>query len=193
LRGRIIANKTAELTDFMKSAVGLVKSYVPPDPTKIQAAKDAGKVSIDVLEPGKRAQINFRDYQKPGDNLGVQIDLAGNLVLGLKVSSYLDNLQDIVMLNVSMGQMNDGTSYASDVTLNAPSEESHSHGAKHWLSEDELTHGPKIIILSCRALRTRPIADPARVLVPDDMGCRRASSWPICSTVTSSIRRCCRS
>jgi hypothetical protein len=32
LRGRIIANKTAELTDYMKSAVSLVKSYVPPDP-----------------------------------------------------------------------------------------------------------------------------------------------------------------
>jgi hypothetical protein len=72
LRGRIIANKKAELTEYMQNAVSLVKSYVPPDPAKLQAAKDAGKVSIQVLEPGKRAQLNFHDYQKPGDNLHVE-------------------------------------------------------------------------------------------------------------------------
>jgi hypothetical protein len=119
IRGKIIANKTAELTDYMQNAVGLVKSYVPPDPAKIQAAMNAGKVSIDVLEPGKRVRLNFRDYQKPGDNLGIQVDLANNRLLGLTVSSYLDTPQDIVMLNVTMLQLNDGTDYASDIKLDA--------------------------------------------------------------------------
>jgi hypothetical protein len=119
LRGRIIANKTAELTDYMKSAVSLVKSYVPPDPSKIQAAKDAGKVSIDVLIPGQTARINFRDYQKPGDNLGLAIDLASNRMAGVTVSTYMDSATDVVTLNANMGQLNDGTSYASDITLNA--------------------------------------------------------------------------
>jgi hypothetical protein len=120
LRGRIIANKTAELTDYMKNAVALVKSYVPPDPSKIQAAKDAGKVSIDVLIPGQTARINFRDYQKPGDNLGLAIDLASNRIAGVTVSTYMDSATDVVTLNANMGQLNDGTSYASDITLNAP-------------------------------------------------------------------------
>jgi len=71
LRGRIAENKKEELTDYMKSAVILVKSYVPPNPRKIQSAKEAGKVSIEILEPGKRARLNFRDYEKPGDSLGV--------------------------------------------------------------------------------------------------------------------------
>jgi hypothetical protein len=119
LRGRIIANKTAELTDYMKSAVSLVKSYVPPDPSKIQAAKDAGKVSIDVLIPGQSARINFRDYQKPGDNLGLAIDLASNRIAGVTVATYMDSATDVVTLNATMGQLNDGTSYASDITLNA--------------------------------------------------------------------------
>jgi hypothetical protein len=35
------------------------------------------------------------------------------------VSSYLDAATDVVMLNTRMGQLNDGTSYASDITLNA--------------------------------------------------------------------------
>jgi hypothetical protein len=119
LRGRIIANRTAELTDYMKSAVSLVKSYVPPDPARIQASQNAGKVSIQVLDPGKRAQVNFHDYQKPGDNLAVVINLANNVVAGIGVSSYLDSATDAVTLDAKMGQLNDGTIYTSDITLNA--------------------------------------------------------------------------
>jgi hypothetical protein len=119
LRGRIAENKKEALTDYMKSAVALVKTYVPPSPERIQAAKDAGKVSIDVLEPGKRARLNFRDYAKPGDNLGVEVDLANNRPLGLKVTTHLENAQDAVTLVVRMGQLNDGTTYPSDVTLDA--------------------------------------------------------------------------
>jgi hypothetical protein len=119
LRGRIIANKTAELTTYMQSAVTLVKSYVPPDPARIQAAKDAGKVSIDVLVPGQSARINFRDFQKPGDSLGVGIDIASNRVSGLSVASYLDSTSDVVTMTASMAQLNDGTTYTTSVTLNA--------------------------------------------------------------------------
>jgi hypothetical protein len=119
VRGRIIANKKAELTQYMQSAVSLVKSYLPPDPARIQAAKDAGKVTIQVLDPGKRAQVNFHDYQKPGDNLAVVINLANNVVAGVGVSSYLDNATDVVTMDAKMGQLNDGTIYTSDITLNA--------------------------------------------------------------------------
>jgi hypothetical protein len=119
LRGRIIANKTAELTTYMQSAVIMVKSYVPPDPARIQAAKDAGKVSIDVLVPGQSVRINFRDFQKPGDNLGVGIDIASNRVSGLTVASYLESPADVVTMTANMAQLNDGTTYTTNITLNA--------------------------------------------------------------------------
>ncbi len=119
VRGRIIKNKTEELTDYMKSAVDLVKTYIPPDPAKIQAAKDAGKVTIDLLEPGKRARLNFPDYQKPGDNLGVEVDLVKNVPLDVTVATYLDDAKDAVKMDAHMGQLNDGTVYASDIMLDA--------------------------------------------------------------------------
>ena len=119
VRGRIAANKKEELKDYMMNAVGLVKSYVPPDPAKIQAAKDAGRVTIEMLEPGKRARLNFRDYEKPGDNLGIEVDLANNRPLGVKVSTYLDDAKDAVLLDVRMGQLNDGTTYPDTVALDA--------------------------------------------------------------------------
>lgn len=119
VRRKIAESKQEELTDYMKGAVALVKSYVPPSPARIQAAKDMGKVSIEILQPGKRVRLNFRDYEKPGDNLGVEVDLATNRPLELKVSTYLEDAADAVTLDVRMGQLNDGTSYPSMVTLEA--------------------------------------------------------------------------
>jgi len=119
LRGRIAARKAEELADYMKQAAGLVESYVPPDPKRIQAASDAGKVAIEMLEPGKRARINFRDYLKPGDNLGFEIDLANGSPLGLTVSSYLESPKDPVVLVVTMARLDDGTVYNSKAALDA--------------------------------------------------------------------------
>ncbi|MHC1767265.1 MAG: hypothetical protein AB9869_23795 [Verrucomicrobiia bacterium] len=105
VRRRIAEKKKEELTGYMKSAVALVKTYVPPSPAKIQATKDAGNVSIEVLDPGKRARLNFKSYEKPGDNLGVEVDLTSNRPLGVKVATYLDDTSDAVTLDVRMGQL----------------------------------------------------------------------------------------
>ena len=118
-RRKIAESKQEEMTDYMKSAVSLVKNYVPLSPARIQAAKDGGKISIDVLQPGKRARLNFRDYEKPGDNLGVEVDLVNSRPLGLKVSTYLEDAKDAVTLDVGMGRLNDGPTYPSDITLDA--------------------------------------------------------------------------
>jgi hypothetical protein len=121
LRGMIIAKKTGELTAYMQSAVGLVKTYVPPNPAKIQAAKDAGNVTINSVVAGQTARINLHNYQKPGDNLAIDINIADNRIAALGVSSYLDTTTtDVVTMVAHMGQLPDGTVYTSDITLNAP-------------------------------------------------------------------------
>jgi hypothetical protein len=120
LRGKIAENKKEEMTDYMQQAVALVKTYVPPNPLKIQAAKDAGRVSVDILEPGKRVRVNFRDYEKQGDTLGVEVDVTNNRLLGLTVKTYLDGPKDAVSLAAKMGTLNDGTTYAAAITLDAP-------------------------------------------------------------------------
>jgi hypothetical protein len=119
LRGKIIASKTEELTDYMQQAVALVKSYVPPNPALIQSAKDAGKVSLDIIQPGKRVRLNFRDYLKPGDMLSLEVDMANNRLLGLKVKTYIEKPKDAVSLDARMASLNDGTTYPDAITLNA--------------------------------------------------------------------------
>ena len=120
VRGRVAEKKKGELTDYMQRAVDLVQDYVPPDPQRIQKAKDAGKVAVNVLEPGKRVRLDFRDYKKPGDTLGVEMDLTDNRLLGLTVASYLESPDDAVGLKVGFSTLADGSSYASDVALDAP-------------------------------------------------------------------------
>jgi hypothetical protein len=122
VRGKIVENKKEEMSAYMKSAVALLKSYVPPDPAKIQAAKDAGKVSMAVLEPGKRVRVDIKDYQKPGDVLGVEVDMATNQILGLSVASYLTDAKDAVTLDVKMGALPDGTGYPSKIVLDGKSQ-----------------------------------------------------------------------
>jgi hypothetical protein len=123
LRGRIAEHKKEELTEYMQQAVDLVKSYVPPTPDRIQAVKDAGEVSLDLIEPGKRIRLNFHDYLKPGDTLSAEVDVVNNRLLGLNVATYLEDPQDSVDLNVSFGALADGTTYPQQVTLDAPAKE----------------------------------------------------------------------
>jgi hypothetical protein len=117
LRGRIVENKKEELTDYMKLAVALVKSYVPPDPARIQAVKDSGKISLDLPGGGKGARVNFRDFTKPGDVLTVEVDPASNRVIGLTVATYLDDAKDAVTLDVRFASLQNGTGYPATELL----------------------------------------------------------------------------
>jgi hypothetical protein len=120
IRGAIIANKKEEMTEYMKSAVALVKSYIPPDPARIEASVQAGKMSI--TPAGPRVRLDFRDYQKPGDVFSVEIDPTKNTLLGLKVATWLQDSKDTVTLTSSFGTLNDGATYPAESTLSAPSQ-----------------------------------------------------------------------
>ncbi len=117
---RIREQKKEELTDYMKSAVALVKSYVPPSASLIQNAKDNGNVSLQPIGDG-RARIVFQNYEKPGDTYAIEVNLRNNRPLGLKVSTYVNDPGDVVKMNAEMGQLENGTTYPENVTLNAES------------------------------------------------------------------------
>lgn len=119
LRGRIAERKKEELTDYMKQVVALAKTYVPPNAGKIQAAKDAGRLSLDVLDPGKRVQLNIRDYEKAGDTLGVEIDLVNNRPLSVSVKTFVDDPAEPVTVKVRMDQIDGTAVYPADITLDA--------------------------------------------------------------------------
>lgn len=121
LRGRIAEWRKEELTDYMKEALALVHQYQPPDPARIQAAKEAGHLSIQPLEPGQRVRLTFSDYLKTGDSLAVDLDLRNNRPLTAKVVSHLDSGKDPITLDVTFATLDDGTVYTSESVLEAKS------------------------------------------------------------------------
>jgi hypothetical protein len=118
--GKIKSNKKEDMAEYLEQAAALMKSYLPPDPAKLQASKQAGKMSVDVLEPGKRVRVNFADYAKPGDKLGLELDVADNRLLGLAVASYMDDAKDAVQLDGKFALLDNGATYPKQFTLNAP-------------------------------------------------------------------------
>lgn len=120
IRAKVVENKKEELSDYMKAAVRTVKLYIPPDPDQIKKAKEAGKVSFTPLEPGKRVRLDFRDYEKPGDTLSMEMDFANSRISGIAVNSYIDDPSDVVTLNGRFQTLPDGVSYPARVVLDAP-------------------------------------------------------------------------
>lgn len=120
LKGKVIANKTEEISEYTKGAVALVKSYVPPDPARIQAAKDAKKVAV--TPAGSAVRIDISDYEKPGDKLSLELDAAKDTLLGLTVDSWMKDAKDKVGLTVRFGSLADGATYAEEIILSAPSQ-----------------------------------------------------------------------
>ena len=114
-----MAKKKEELTAYMKSAVELVRGYVPPDPARIQRSLASGKMAANMLEPNRRVRLDFGDYLKTGDKLSIEMELPTNRLLGMQVFSYLDSPEDPVQLNVAMSVLPDGTIYTASTILNA--------------------------------------------------------------------------
>ncbi|MCU0223629.1 MAG: hypothetical protein MUF27_06080 [Acidobacteria bacterium] len=117
LRGKIVENKKEEMTAAMKEAVALVKEYVPPDPARIQAAKDQGRLTLTPPDAKGQVRITIKDYLKPGDSLTLDVNAATNRLSSLTVATFTDSAKDAVGLNVAFGALQDGTVYASSVKL----------------------------------------------------------------------------
>ena len=116
LRGRIVAKKKEEMTDYMQNAAALVHQYLPPESHRIQAAKDAGNIA---LKPGGGGvQLQISNYLKPGDML--TISLAGNDIQQIHIVTYLESPKDAITLDANFASLNDGTSYPGKIILVAP-------------------------------------------------------------------------
>jgi hypothetical protein len=118
MKEKVVENKKGEIQDYMKSAVALIHSYVPPNPAQIQAAKDAGRVAVNP-QAGGRVRLTISQYMKAGDALTIDMDTASNRLLGLGVNTYVDKPDEPVTLAVQMSALPDGATYAAQTTLDA--------------------------------------------------------------------------
>jgi hypothetical protein len=113
LRGRIVAKKKEEMTDYMKNAAALIHEYVPPDSQRIDSAKNSGNIA---LKPGANGvTLEITNYLKPGDMLS--LNLANDRIQKIHVATYLDSQKDAITLDTTFASLTDGTSYPSQSVL----------------------------------------------------------------------------
>lgn len=116
LRGKIVENKKEEISASMKEAVALVHQYIPPDPARIQAAKDAGRLTLTPPDQKGSVVVVVKDYLKAGDSLTINLNAAAGLLTGVAVSTFTD-AKEAVGLKVTTATLPDGTVYASQTNL----------------------------------------------------------------------------
>ena len=123
LRERIAEHEDEKVAKYLSDAEALVHAYIPPDPDRLQQTVGAGRLSVNMLEPGRRVGLDFKDYLKAGDVLGVEIEVPTNRLLGMHVSTYLDDPKDAINLDVEMGVLPDLTIYIARSKLAAPAKD----------------------------------------------------------------------
>jgi hypothetical protein len=77
VKGKVIARKEEEISDYMKAAVALVHQYVPPDKQRIDTVVAAKAVSV-TPSSGGATMFTLKNYLKKGDEFAVSIDTANN-------------------------------------------------------------------------------------------------------------------
>ena len=122
LRGKIAENKKEELSDYMKESVALVKSYLPPDPAKIDAVKSAGRLSVSP-QPGNKVRLTLATYLKPADSLTLEMNLADNTLATAGVASTMDSDKAPVSLVVNFAKLDNGAVYEAKTVLDAKGKE----------------------------------------------------------------------
>ncbi len=120
-RGMIQQSAQEQMTDTMKQAVALVKSYVPPNTFLLDQAKQAGNVSFDIVQPGQVVRLNFKNYFLPGDVFSITVNIQTNRLLGMNVSTYLGTPSNPVTMVAQMGTLLDGATYTARTELSLPS------------------------------------------------------------------------
>jgi hypothetical protein len=114
---KVIANKKAEMKDYMDDVKGLLALYLPPDPQRMEQAFQAGKVLLNLA--ASIVNIIFTDYAQPGDRMTIAFDGAAKKIVSLNVDTYMGETKDVVTLKAQMGGLPDGTNYVQQTILNA--------------------------------------------------------------------------
>jgi hypothetical protein len=120
LKQHVVEKKTEEMKDYMQQVKGLLSLYVPPNSQRIQAAHQAGNISIDSTAGSGIVQLVFKNYAQPGDQMTLAFNTAAKKVQQLNVNTYLGDAKDAVTLAVQFASLPDGTNYAQQTVLNAP-------------------------------------------------------------------------
>ena len=117
LMRKVIERKKAEMKQYMGQVKSLLTMYVPPNPQKMEQAKQAGNFSVNPVSGA--VNLIFKNYAQPGDQVTLTFDTTAKKVSALSVNTYMGDPQNVVTLQVQMAILPDGTNHPQQTTVNA--------------------------------------------------------------------------
>ncbi len=121
LKERVVEKKKEEMGDYLQQAKSVISLYVPPSSQRMQKAFEQHNVSI--VPGGGVAQLVFKNYAQPGDQMTIAFDTATKKIQSLDVNSYVGDPKDSISMAAQFASLPDGTNYVSQSVLNAPSKD----------------------------------------------------------------------
>jgi hypothetical protein len=123
LKQHIIEKKTAEFKDYGEQIADLAKQYTQPDPERLQAALQAGNISL--VPGGGEGEIKLviKNYVKPGDSLTLVFNRQQKGIQSVQVASYLDSPSDAVTIAAQFAKLPDGTNHVASTQINGVSKQ----------------------------------------------------------------------
>ena len=123
LKQHVVEKKTAEFKDYGEQIGDLAKQYTQPDPGRLQAAFQAGNVS---LQPGGGeglVTLVIKNYVKPNDSVTLVFNKQLKAIENIRVASYLDDPSDAVTIAAQFAKLPDGTNHVASTQVNGVSKQ----------------------------------------------------------------------
>jgi hypothetical protein len=123
LKQHVVEKKTAEFQDYGQQIAALAKQYTQPDPERLQAAYQAGNIS---LQPGGgegEITLVIKNYIKPGDSVTLTFGRQEKAIQSVKVASYLSDPSDAVTIAAQFAKLPDGTNHVSGTQIDGVSKQ----------------------------------------------------------------------
>jgi hypothetical protein len=123
LKQHVVEKKTAEFKDYGEQIADLAKQYTQPDPGRLQAAFQAGNVSLQSGGGEGEVTLVIKNYVKPNDSVTLVFNKQQKAIQSIQVSSYLDSPTDGVNIAAQFAKLPDGTNHVAGTQINGVSKQ----------------------------------------------------------------------
>jgi hypothetical protein len=123
LKQRVVEKKTAEFKDYGEQIGDLAKQYTAPDPGRLQAALQAGNISLVPGGGDGEVKLVIKNYIKPGDSVTLVFNRQLKAIQSIQVASYLDGPSDAVTIAAQFAKLPDGTNHVTGTQIDGVSKQ----------------------------------------------------------------------
>jgi hypothetical protein len=122
LKRHVVEKKKEEYKEYSEQIANLARLYAHPDAQRLQQAYQQGNLSLGPGAPGE-IYLLIHNYVKPKDSVTITFNREQKTIQGMQISSYLDQPNDAVNINVQFSKLPNGTNHVSNVLVNGVSKQ----------------------------------------------------------------------